>query len=77
MFPGKEPLFTQMAYDIEKMIKIVGFQIKIYYVVNVLLCSETVQNTSNLFKEFIGRTFKYEFLLRTPPGRAFCTPWKS
>ena len=27
--------------------------------------SETVQNTSNLFKEFIGRTFKYEFLIIT------------
>ena len=45
--------------------KIVGFKIKIYYTVHVLLGSGTVQNTSNLFKEFIGRTFKYEFLLRT------------
>jgi len=68
---------NQISLNIEKIIKIVGFPIKIYYVVNVLLDSETVQNTSNLFKEFIGRTFKYEFLLRTPPGRAFCTPWKS
>ena len=36
-----------------------------------------MQNSSSLSKEFIEITFKYEFLLGTPPRRTFRPMWKS
>ena len=55
--------------------KIHKIQQSVYFDLSITMTSESVQNTFNWSKEFIGRTFRYEFLLRTPPGRTSRHTW--
>ena len=57
-----------------KTMKTMTFQSDVHSAVEVVKGWEMVQKTSIFSEEFDERTFKYEFLLRTPPGRAFRTP---
>ena len=55
------------------MCMIGDFQHGVSPFIEVVIIWEIVQKSSKMFEEFFGRTFKYEFLLRTPPGITFRT----